>query len=78
MVITLWRVSSDSIILGIKLEIVNTFKTGKQLIIQNLRIINEDSLHVMIINPRLNMNTISGNGSTQNSYNFRKCYNISK
>ena len=50
---------------------ISSFTTRKQLEVNNLAIINEDSLHVTDHKPTFKYEYISGDGSTQNSYQFQ-------
>ena len=49
----------------------SSFTTRKQLEVNNLAIINEDSLHVTDHKPTFKYEYISGDGSAQNSYQFQ-------
>ena len=66
-----WRIKSKNESGWSQWSDYSSFTTRAQLEVNNLTIINEDSLHVTDHKPTFNYEYISGDGSTQNSFQFQ-------
>lgn len=66
-----WRVKSSNNVGSSDWSKISSFTTRKQLDIENLKIVDEDSLHIVSHNPTFSYNYVIGDSSSQKSYQFQ-------
>ena len=72
-----WRVKSSNNVGTSDWSNISSFTTGKQLEVENLKLVDEESLNVISHNPSFSYNYVSGDSSIQKSYQFQVTTNNS-